>query len=130
MVILLSYKEYEEIKALMRECKLLIKGNEEILICGNSTKVVRIRVRDINYISCDNRIITIHTDSFQDSFYGKMGEVYNVLKECGFEYVNESEIVNIIKIRKMHTNYIVLHEETELICSKNHKHRLRELIWN
>ncbi len=114
----------------MGACKLLVKENEGILVCGNNTRVVRIRVRDINYISCDNRIITIHTDSFQDSFYGKIGEVYDVLKQCGFEYVNESEIVNIMKIRRMHTNYIVLCEETELICSKNYKHRVRELIWN
>ena len=113
-----------EIKAHMGECKLLIKENEGILVCGNSTRVARIRVRDINYISCDNRIITIHTDGFQDSFYGKIGEVYNVLKGYGFEYVNESEIVNIMKIRKMHTNYVVLHEETELICSKTCKHKV------
>ena len=113
----------------MGACKLLVKENEGILVCGNNTRV-RIRVRDINYISCDNRIITIHTDSFQDSFYGKIGEVYDVLKQCGFEYINESEIVNIMKIRRMHTNYIVLCEETELICSKNYKHRVRELIWN
>ena len=119
-----------EIKAHMGECKLLIKENEGILVCGNSTRVARIRVRDINYISCDNRIITIHTDGFQDSFFGKIGEVYNVLKGYGFEYVNESEIVNIMKIRKMHTNYVVLHEETELICSKTCKHKVRELMWN
>ena len=119
-----------EIKAHMGECKLLIKENEGILVCGNSTRVASIRVRDINYISCDNRIITIHTDGFQDSFYGKIGEVYNVLKGYGFEYVNESEIVNIMKIRKMHTNYVVLHEETELICSKTCKHKVRELMWN
>ena len=61
----------------MGACKLLVKENEGILVCGNNTRVVRIRVRDINYISCDNRIITIHTDSFQDSFYGKIGEVYD-----------------------------------------------------
>ena len=30
-----------------------------------------------------------------------MGEVYNELKGYGFEYVNESEIVNIMKIRKI-----------------------------
>lgn len=56
--------------------------------------------------------------------------MYNELKGYGFEYVNESEIVNIMKIRKMHTNYVVLHEETELICSKTCKHRVRELMWN
>ena len=55
-----------EIKAHMGECKLLIKENEGILVCGNSTRVARIRVRDINYISCDNRIITI--------FMGKLGK--------------------------------------------------------
>jgi hypothetical protein len=35
-----------------------------------------------------------------------------------------------MKIRKMHTNYVVLHEETELICSKTCKHKVRELMWN
>lgn len=114
----------------MSTYKLLVKENEGILVCGNSTRVVRIRVRDINYVSCNNRVITIHTDSFQDSFYGKIGEVYNVLKECGFEYVNESEIVNIMKVRRMHTNSIVLCEETELICSKSYKNKVRELIWS
>lgn len=114
----------------MSAYKLLVKENDGILVCGNSTRVVRIRVRDINYISCNNRVITIHTDSFQDSFYGKIGEVYNVLKECGFEYVNESEIVNIMKVRRMHTNSIVLCEETELICSKSYKNKVRELIWS
>ncbi len=58
----------------MGACKLLVKENEGILVCGNNTRVVRIRVRDINYISCDNRIITIHTDSFQDSFMGKLAK--------------------------------------------------------
>ena len=37
----------------MGACKLLVKENEGILVCGNNTRVVRIRVRDINYISCD-----------------------------------------------------------------------------
>ena len=110
-------------------CKLLVRDDDVILVCGNNTKVIRIRVRDINYISCDNRIITIHTNDYDDNYYGTIGEIYNVLKEYGFEYVNESEIVNIMKIRKMYTNYIVLHEETELVCSKNYKHKVRELIW-
>ncbi len=113
----------------MGACKLLVKENEGILVCGNNTRVVRIRVRDINYISCDNRVITIHTDKFQEELYGKIGEVYDVLKKYGFEYVNESEIVNIMKVRKMNSNFIVLYEETELMCSRNYKHRLKELIW-
>ena len=54
----------------MGACKLLVKENEGILVCGNNTRVVRIRVRDINYISCDNRIITI----FRIVFMGKLAK--------------------------------------------------------
>ena len=31
----------------MGACKLLVKENEGILVCGNNTRVVRIRVRDM-----------------------------------------------------------------------------------
>lgn len=113
----------------MATYKLVVNENEGVLICGNSTRVVRIKLMDINYVSCSNRIITIHTDNYDEDFYARISDIYNALKELGFEYINESEIVNVSKIWKMSTNSIFLQENTELICSKQYKPKIKEIMW-
>lgn len=103
----------------MNTYKMVLNEDTRVLIYGNSIKVVRIRIDEINYISCANRIIMIHTNNASDGFYGKMKDVYNLLGKYGFEYINESEIVNCMNVSSMTVNSIILREGTELICSKN-----------
>ena len=43
----------------------------------------------------------IHTNNASDRFYGKMKDVYNLLGKYGFEYINESEIVNCMNVSSM-----------------------------
>lgn len=102
----------------MNTYKMVLNEDTRVLIYGNSIKVVRIRIDEINYISCANRIIMIHTNNASDRFYGKMKDVYNLLGKYGFEYINESEIVNCMNVSSMTVNSIILREGTELICSK------------
>ena len=45
----------------------------------------------------------------------------------GFEYINESEIVNCMNVSSMTVNSIILREGTELICSKKFKQKFRIL---
>ena len=105
----------------MNTYKMVLNEDTRVLIYGNSIKVVRIRIDEINYISCANRIIMIHTNNASDRFYGKMKDVYNLLGKYGFEYINESEIVNCMNVSSMTVNSIILREGTELICSKKFK---------
>ena len=114
----------------MNTYKMVLNEDTRVLIYGNSIKVVRIRIDEINYISCANRIIMIHTNNASDRFYGKMKDVYNLLGKYGFEYINESEIVNCMNVSSMTVNSIILREGTELICSKKFKQNFRNLIWN
>ena len=94
----------------MNTYKMVLNEDTRVLIYGNSIKVVRIRIDEINYISCANRIIMIHTNNASDRFYGKMKDVYNV--------------------SSMTVNSIILREGTELICSKKFKQKFRNLMWN
>ena len=114
----------------MNTYKMVLNEDTRVLIYGNSIKVVRIRIDEINYISCANRIIMIHTNNASDRFYGKMKDVYNFLGKYGFEYINESEIVNCMNVSSMTVNSIILREGTELICSKKFKQKFRNLMWN
>lgn len=67
----------------MNTYKMVLNEDTRVLIYGNSIKVVRIRIDEINYISCANRIIMIHTNNASDRFYGKMKDVYNLLGKYG-----------------------------------------------
>ena len=40
-----------------------------------------------------------------------MKDVYNLLGKYGFEYINESEIVNCMNVSSMTVNSIILREE-------------------
>ena len=102
----------------MNTYKMVLNEDTRVLIYGNSIKVVRIR------------IIMIHTNNASDRFYGKMKDVYNLLGKYGFEYINESEIVNCMNVSSMTVNSIILREGTELICSKKFKQKFRNLMWN
>lgn len=68
----------------MNTYKMVLNEDTRVLIYGNSIKVVRIRIDEINYISCANRIIMIHTNNASDRFYGKMKDVYNLLGKYGY----------------------------------------------
>ena len=56
----------------MNTYKMVLNEDTRVLIYGNSIKVVRIRIDEINYISCANRIIMIHTNNASDrNFMGR-----------------------------------------------------------
>lgn len=91
---------------------------------GFNTK--KIPLHEIIYFESNDRKITIFTTDGSDTFYAKLNDVYEELKENKFLFIHKSYLVNFEYIKVLHYDYIVLENDIELPISQKRRKSIRE----
>lgn len=68
----------------------------------SSRHVCKEKVSDIIYFERTGRKIVMYSRSSEAiAIYGSLAEIYNLLYDEGFEYINKSVVVNFIKLQTL-----------------------------
>ncbi|MGL4762347.1 MAG: LytR/AlgR family response regulator transcription factor [Sarcina sp.] len=82
----------------------LLKNSSKYYVIKKNTSTRFINTRDIKYISVKSRIITLHCESEEVSFYGKIEDVLdeiNKLSSFNFIRAHRSHVVNPFFVKKI-----------------------------
>lgn len=88
----------------------------------------KIPIKNIIYFESSNRKITIHTIHGEDSFYGKLDEIYDKVKEYQFLYIHKSYLVNYFSIAQFNYNTVTLENGITLTISQARRKEIRKLM--
>lgn len=108
-----------------REClEELTKSNEVRFSFRTATENVSVPVRDVLYFESDRRIITVNcVNGRRYSFYSKLDDVQEELKNRDFVRCHQSYFVNAKRITSVRSGELTLDNGTVLPVSK---HRTKE----
>lgn len=105
--------------------KLLSKENHYFSYKTKFT-TKKIPLHEIIYFESNDRKITIFTKDGTDTFYAKLGNLYEELKENRFLLIHKSYLVNYTHIKFLHYEYVILENNTELPISQKRRKIIRE----
>lgn len=90
--------------------------------------VKRVNFNTLIYFESNNRKITIHTTEGTDSFYGKLDDIYEELKESNFLYIHKSYLVNPVFVKVYQYESLILENDSVLPISQTKRKEIREKI--
>lgn len=101
----------EDVENVMHRFMKLKGIRNEIFECKVGADTQKIKIKDIKYLTIDNRIVkVILANSQAVEYYGTLDTAYNEqLKKCGFLFVHKKFIVN--------PDYIEIYEYDKVILS-------------
>jgi len=79
-----------------------------------------IPVSSVSYIESGGRILTVHWDEEDLSFYGKMSDIEDNMRSLGFIRIHQSYMVSARKIKVVRKDTVVLDDMTELPVSRKY----------
>lgn len=89
------------------EIKLVRKSGESYFLYHSSRQICKKRVSDITYFERTGRKIIMYSRDVEAvAIYGTLSEIYNLLYDEGFEYVNKSVVVNFYQITNIKNNCV------------------------
>ncbi len=108
-----------------KECVTeLTRSNDMRFVFRNGADSMSLPVREILYFESDRRKITVHTVSNDEySFYGKLDEVEEKLRNQDFVRCHQSFLINALKISSLTATGATLSDGTLIPVSK---HRTKE----
>jgi DNA-binding LytR/AlgR family response regulator len=113
-------------KAFNTALKLLKKGSQNFVYHIANTSYKR-PIKDILYFESDNRKINIVTSSNTESFYGKMDNVYEQVKDYSFLYIHKSYLVNYNHVTSIAYDHLTMSNGVELAISQKRRKKIREM---
>lgn len=87
----------------------------------------RKEVKSILYFESNNREVKIVTDEGEESFYGKLDEVYEQVAKYHFMYVHKSYIVNYLFVTKFRFEDVTMTNLAVIPISQAKRKSIREL---
>ena len=89
------------------EIKLVRKSGESYFLYHSSRQICKKRVSDITYFERTGRKIIMYSRDVEAvAIYGTLSEIYDLLYDEGFEYVNKSVVVNFYQITNIKNNCV------------------------
>lgn len=89
------------------EIKLVMKCGENYFVYHSSRQMCKEKVSDIIYFERTGRKITMYSkNSTSVDIYGTLAQIYELLYKEGFEYVNQSVVVNFYQITNIKNNRV------------------------
>ncbi|MGN0319078.1 MAG: LytR/AlgR family response regulator transcription factor [Lachnospira sp.] len=100
-------------------------------ITWKSDKTIRRElISNILYITCSGRKCIICTKHYNASIHSSLKELYNDLDPFGFEYINQSTIVNFNHIKKIENNIVTMDNNVEFEVSRPRRKSVKNLLLN
>lgn len=114
------------------ECLLELKKlNTSFFTVKTSSSVKNIPLSDILYFESNKRLLNVHTKNEVVSFYEKLDNVENELKEKDFIRIHQSFLVNAQKIKSVSKDAVMLVNEFSLPVSKSKATKVKEAyLWS
>ncbi len=116
----------EKMEHIMRIAEKVIDGSRNMYIIEKQGLTVRVPVSRIKYIESNARLLTLHSVDEEHSFYGRLDDVYDELKQFNFVFIHKSYIVNYAYVRYVHSDYVELVDKTVLPVSRNRRSEIRK----
>ena len=114
------------------ECLLELKKlDTSFFTVKTSSSVKNIPLSDILYFESNKRLLNIHTKNEVVSFYEKLDNVENELKEKDFIRIHQSFLVNAQKIKSVSKDSVLLSNDFSLPVSKSKATKVKEAyLWS
>ena len=114
------------------ECLLELKKlDTSFFTVKTSSSVKNIPLSDILYFESNKRLLNIHTKNEVVSFYEKLDNVENELKEKDFIRTHQSFLVNAQKIKSVSKDAVLLSNDFSLPVSKSKATKVKEAyLWS
>lgn len=116
----------EKMEHIMRIAEKVIDGSRNMYIIEKQGLTVRVPVSRIKYIESNARLLTLHSVDEEHSFYGRLDDVYDELKQFNFVFIHKSYVVNYAYVRYVHSDYVELVDKTVLPVSRNRRSEIRK----
>lgn len=116
----------EKMERIMRIAEKVIDGSRNMYIIEKQGLTVRVPVSRIKYIESNARLLTLHSVDEEHSFYGRLDDVYDELKQFNFVFIHKSYVVNYAYVRYVHSDYVELVDKTVLPVSRNRRSEIRK----
>ncbi len=108
----------DEINLIIKKAEEIIKS--EYLLIGNSQKIERIKIKNINWLRSENVYVEIITADKKYVTRDKLSNLNEKLPQQHFVRINQSYIVNLEKISKIQNNSIFING-SELPLSRKYR---------
>ena len=111
----------------------LKKLNTSFFTVKTSSSVKNIPLSDILYFESNKRVLIVHIKGEDHSFYGKLDDIEDSLKNDNFIRIHRSYIVNISFIDRIIRDFssnllVVLTDDTELPISQSYMAEVRAVL--
>ncbi len=114
------------------ECLTELKKNIDKVFPLKTTSVVKnIPLNDILYFESNKRVLIVHTKGEDLSFYGKLDDIEDSLKNDNFIRIHQSFLVNALKIKSVSKTEVALKNGDILPVSKSRATAVKEAyLWS
>ncbi len=116
----------EKMERIMRIAEKVIDGTRNMYIIEKQGLTVRVPVSRIKYIESNARLLTLHSVDEDHSFYGRLDDVYEELKQFDFVFIHKSYVVNYSYVQYVHSDCVELVDKTVLPVSRNRRSEIRK----
>lgn len=104
----------------LEEALQLYSNIQKEYICKSKGAITRIRIADIYYLEIRSHTITVHTQQDTYQKYGSLTDEQKLLSPHGFMKCNQSCLVSLDKIQRIHNNTITLTNQVQLHMSQHY----------
>ena len=114
------------------ECLTELKKNTDKVFPLKTTSVVKnIPLNDILYFESNKRVLILHTKNENYSFYGKLDDIEESLKDDDFIRIHQSFLVNALRIKSVSKTEVALKNGDVLPVSKSRATAVKEAyLWS
>lgn len=114
------------------ECLTELKKNIDKVFPLKTTSVVKnLPLNDILYFESNKRVLIVHTKGEDYSFYGKLDDIEDSLKNDNFIRIHQSFLVNAFKINSVSKTEVTLKNGDILPVSKSRATAVKEAyLWS
>lgn len=120
----------EMLEKVLKRAVMLIPETEECFEYISDRRLCRIPLSQIRYFESNGRLIYLYDKQKQYSFYGKLNQVEETLKnrDAKFIRIHKSYIINMGFVRDFQYEKVIMEEKRELPISKKYRNEVRHTV--
>lgn len=105
----------------------LIENNRSVFQFKNRDQLIKVKMADIEYFESSMRKIKLVTKNEEYSFYDKLDNVYEQVKEYNFLYVHKSFVVNAAHVKLFSAKHLIMSNGIQIPISRNKRGEIKAL---
>ena len=115
----------EELLNCFKKGLQIIDSVQECFEFDNHGKMVRIPYTEISYFECKGHLIRLRLINGEESFYGRIGKILQVLPRF-FLQIHKSFIINMNLVQTIKPNIILMNDGTEISIGRTYKDNVKK----